>query len=446
MTLLTIQPGAALNGSAAVPGDKSISHRAALFAALAQGESRIENFLQSGVTDAMLRCLDGFGVSWDWQDGALLVQGAGLTGWRTPAAPLDCGNSATTLRLVSGAAAAAGLETCLDGSAGLRRRPMERILTPLRRLGVAVDAAAGDCTPLNLHARPAGQNLRAAALTLPVASAQVKSCLLLAALAADGPVTIIEPSLSRDHSERMLRAQGVDVRGQSVQDGWAVTLTPPAQALAPLQMPIPGDFSAAAFLLVAALITPDACVRLPGVELNPTRTGLLEALLEMGADIRIENRRELGGEPVGDLVARASQLRGGQVSGQRVVDMIDEFPIFAVAAAYAQGDTRVSDAQELRYKESDRIHLLCGELAAQGAQVDEAADGFVIHGRGGLPGGAQADPHGDHRLAMSLAVAGLASRQPIAVGNSAIIGESFPGFSAALRQLGARLIEEPALD
>ncbi|NCU21708.1 3-phosphoshikimate 1-carboxyvinyltransferase, partial [Candidatus Falkowbacteria bacterium] len=300
--------------------------------------------------------------------------------------------------------------------------------------------------PLDLGARPAGERLHAARLALPVASAQVKSCLLLAGLAADGPVEISEPSLSRDHSERMLRAQGVDIQGQPApQGGWAVRILPPSAPLAPLNLSIPGDFSAAAFLLVAALISPDSEISLPGVELNPTRTGLLETLLEMGADISVSRTRQQGGEPVGDLTARTSRLHGGRVSGQRVVDMIDEFPILGVAAAFAEGDTQVSDAQELRYKESDRIHLLCSELNAQGAQVEEAPDGFTIHGRGRLPGGALADPHGDHRLAMSLAVAGLAAQAPIAVSDSAIIAESFPEFSAVLSALGAQLEVEHAV-
>ncbi len=446
MSVLHIQPGARLNGTALVPGDKSISHRAALFAALAQGESRIQNFLQSGVTAAMLRGLSGVGVPWSIQGETLRVQGQGLAAWLSPTQALDCGNSATTLRLLSGAVAAAGVSARLDGSAGLRRRPMGRIIEPLRALGVSIQAAAGDCAPLDLGARPAGERLHAARLALPVASAQVKSCLLLAGLAADGPVEISEPSLSRDHSERMLRAQGVDIQGQPApQGGWAVRILPPSAPLAPLNLSIPGDFSAAAFLLVAALISPDSEISLPGVELNPTRTGLLETLLEMGADISVSRTRQQGGEPVGDLTARTSRLHGGRVSGQRVVDMIDEFPILGVAAAFAEGDTQVSDAQELRYKESDRIHLLCSELNAQGAQVEEAPDGFTIHGRGRLPGGALADPHGDHRLAMSLAVAGLAAQAPIAVSDSAIIAESFPEFSAVLSALGAQLEVEHAV-
>lgn len=441
MTSLFVHSGSALNGTARAPGDKSISHRAALFAGLAQGESVIENFLQSGVTRAMLNALSGLGIAWSWQDERLVVQGQGLSAWHSPTDALNCGNSATTLRLLAGAVAAAGVPARLDGSDGLRRRPMGRIVTPLRQLGVPIHAAEGDCAPLDLAERLRSQPLKAARLALPVASAQVKSCLLLAGLAADGPVEIIEPSQSRDHSERMLRAMGVPLSTGPADtgDGWAVRMTPPTQPLSPLRMSIPGDFSAAAFLIVAALITPESQLTLQGVNLNPTRTGLLETLLEMGADIQVENRREQAGEPVGDLTVRSSRLSAGAVSGARVVDMIDEFPIFAVAAAYAHGVTRVSGAEELRYKESDRIRSLCQELLAQGVDIREAQDGFTIQGDGCVPGGKTAQPHGDHRLAMSLAVCGLASQAPIHVAGSQIIAESFPAFSAELRRLGADL-------
>ena len=440
MSSLMVHPGSALNGAAAVPGDKSISHRAALFAGLAQGESVIENFLQSGVTRAMLNALSGLGIAWSWQDARLVVQGQGLPAWHSPTDALNCGNSATTLRLLAGAVAAAGVAARLDGSDGLRRRPMGRIVAPLRQLGVSIQAAEGDCAPLELAERPHFQRLKAARLLLPVASAQVKSCLLLAGLAAEGPVGIIEPSQSRDHSERMLRAMGVPLSaGPAAAGGWAVCVTPPEEPLRPLHMAIPGDFSAAAFLIVAALITPESQLTLQGVNLNPTRTGLLETLLEMGADIQVDRRREQAGEPVGDLTVRSSRLSAGAVSGARVVDMIDEFPIFAVAAAYAHGVTRVSGAEELRYKESDRIHSLCQELLAQGVDIREAQDGFTIQGSGRVPGSRTAQTHGDHRLAMALAVCGLASQAPICVAGSEIVAESFPGFGAELRRLGADL-------
>ena len=440
---LKITPGRPLRGEVTLPGDKSLSHRAALFAALAEGESRIENFLVSGVTRAMLNALTALGVVWQLDGTTLTVQGHGLGGLRPPAAPLDCGNSATTLRLLAGALAAAGIPAVLDGSAGLRRRPMDRIIEPLRRMGVAIESAEGGCAPLRLAGRPAGQKLQAVDYRLPVASAQVKTCLLLAALAAEGPTRLVEPSHSRDHSERMLASQGAGLAAASLPDGAAVTLTPPVQALTPLRAAIPGDFSAAAFLMVAALITPGSAVTLYNVGLNPTRTGLLEALREMGGQIDVLNPRQASGEPVSDLRVQASPLRAGTVSGSRVVDMIDEFPVFAAAAAFAAGQTVVCDALELRFKESDRIGALARELSAQGVVMSEQPDGFTIQGQGLPPGGAVTDPHGDHRLAMSLAVLGLGARQPVTVHHAEIMAESFPEFAQILQGLGAQIEEVP---
>jgi 3-phosphoshikimate 1-carboxyvinyltransferase len=267
----------------------------------------------------------------------------------------------------------------------------------------------------------------------------VKTCLLLAALGADGPSSLLEPALSRDHTERMLAAMGVDIETSQEAHGWLVALRPPTGDLRPLQMQIPGDFSAAAFLIVAAAITPGSHITLRNLGLNPTRTGLLATLREMGADIRVSHRAGQSGEPVGDLEVRYAALHGAQVGGERAVAMIDEFPAFAIAAACARGRTEVSQAEELRRKESDRIQAICQELRAQGVQVEEKADGFVIEGNGRLPGGAIASPHGDHRLAMALAVAGLAAQNPIGVENAEITQESFPGFADCLRALGAEI-------
>lgn len=437
---LTITPGQPLRGSLNVPGDKSLSHRAALFAALAQGESRVENFLVSGVTEAMLRALTALGVSWELREQVLLVKGGGLDGLRAPAAPLDCGNSATTLRLLAGAVAAAGIPAVLDGSPGLRRRPMDRIAVPLRQMGVEVVAAQGGGAPLVIGARPAGQKLRAVQYEMPVASAQVKSCLLLAGLAADGPLSVSEPALSRDHTERMLRGMGVQVENRPLPGGsYCASLVPPRAALRPLAGELPGDLSAAAFLIVAALIVPGSELTLRGVGLNPTRTGLLDVLQAMGGDIRISNRRETLGEPLGDLRVRHSRLRGAAVAGELVVRMIDEFPAFAAAAVFADSPSRVSDAAELRHKESDRIAALCSELRAVGAQAEETPDGFILSG-GGARGG-QVDPHGDHRLAMALAVTGLAAQGPLSVTGAEITRESFPDFAGVLRRLGAQASE-----
>jgi 3-phosphoshikimate 1-carboxyvinyltransferase len=449
-------------GDLALPGDKSLSHRAALFAALAQGESVIDNFLVSGVTRAMLDALTRLGVAWRLEGRRLTVQGVGLRpavegdGLVKSGVTLDCGNSATTLRLLAGALAAWGTAAVLDGSTGLRRRPMRRIVEPLQSMGVNIEATAG-CAPL--HLRPSAMPLRALRYAMPVASAQVKSCLLLAALAAGAETVIEEPGPSRDHTERMLRAMGVDVTngqlsasgdqlleisGQSsaVSGRFVTRLMPPHPlALAPLRMTLPGDMSAAAFLIVAALVTPGSQVTLRGVGLNPTRSGLIEALVEMGADILIANQGEQGGEPVGDLTVRHSVMHGAHVKGERVVRMIDEFPAFAVAAAYAQGRTVVADAEELRNKESDRITALGGELRALGVAFDETTDGFIVEGGSPVRGGA-VQPHGDHRLAMSLAVAGLAAAAPVSVAQAAIIHESFPDFVAVLGAFGAQVRQD----
>ncbi len=435
---LIVYPGNPLRGEAHVPGDKSISHRAALLAAMAQGESQIENFLDSGVTRAMLNALTALGVAWQLEGTRLQVRSPGWRNWQAPAEPLFCGNSATTLRLLAGALAAAGIPAVLDGTPGLRRRPMERIVEPLRAMGVPITAAEGGGAPLRLDARPDGTPLRGMRHILPVASAQVKTCLLLAGLAADAPVEIIEPTLSRDHTERMFKGMGMALEASRLPDGRSrVCLHPPSQPLPPLHGTIPGDVSAAAFLLVAALIVPGSDVRIRGIGLNPTRTGLLEVLREMGAEMEIENPRTVFGEPVGDVRVRASILQAGRVQGERVVAMIDEFPAFAAAALYAQGISTVHDAQELRYKESDRIAALVQEVRALGATAEEHPDGFTLHGNS-VKGGT-VHPHGDHRLAMALAVAGLAASREVTIEQAEIIAESFPTFISTLQGLGAHL-------
>ncbi len=442
---LTVTPGNPLSGEVAVPGDKSISHRTALFAALAKGESRIQGFLVSGVTESMLDSLTDLGVPWQLSENTLVVTGHGLAGLMPPVEPIDCGNSATTLRLLAGALAAAGLPAVLGGSPGLRRRPMARIVGPLQAMGAAIEAALTGGAPLTLAGRPPTQKLRSTTLSLPVASAQVKTCLLLAALAADGPVCLTEPTLSRDHSERLLRSMGVNIETFEGRDGtgpW-LRIHPPAPgaSLSPLCLAIPGDFSAAAFLLVAALVTPGSELLLKGVGLNPTRTGLLAVLQAMGADIQVQNLTEISSEPAGDLRVRASRLNGASVSGAQVVEMIDEFPIFAVAAAFARGRTQVRDAADLRYKESDRIQAICAALGALGVQAHETPDGFDILGTGSVGGGASLDSQGDHRLAMALAVAGLAAQRPVEIENAGILAESYPGFPSVLRSLGADIVE-----
>lgn len=435
-----------LSGRFSLPGDKSLSHRAALFAALADGMSRIDNFLVSGVTTAMLNALTALGVRWKLSGTSLLVQGHGLEGLQAASAQkaeparIDCGNSATTMRLLAGAIAAAGVPAILDGSAGLRKRPMGRIVEPLQAMGVPIQASPQGTAPLSLGSRPVKQLLQGIDYVLPVASAQVKSALLLAALAGGAPSTLREPGPSRDHTERMLLAMGVKVEQWiEVDDNpvFAVRLSPPRDMqLKPLRMRLPCDISSAAFLIVAALITPGSEITIQGVGLNPTRTGLIDALKEMAADIEVIPRPEQGGEPTGDLIVRHSNLVGGEIHGDLVVRMIDEFPAFSIAAAYAKGTTVVTDAQELRYKESDRISALCTELRTLGVEVRETPDGFVLRGGKPLRSGI-VDPHGDHRLAMSLAIAGLGAAGTVRVQGANIIHESFPEFVPILKELGA---------
>lgn len=442
MSRLTVFSGQPLRGEITLPGDKSISHRAALLAAMADGESRVDHFLDSGVTRALLNALRQLGVDWQIEGETLTVLGQN---WRTPAQALDCGNSATTLRLLAGALAARNTAAVLDGSAGLRRRPMGRILQPLQAMGVPVRSADDEHAPLFIEPRPAGQPLRSLTHRLSVASAQVKSCLLLAGLAADGPVTVIEPHRSRDHSERLLGALGVTIESSPVENGWGVTVQPLQKDLPPFHLAIPGDVSAAAFWAVAASITPASQICLRGVGLNPGRIGLLEALQAMGGRIEIIPQGEQGGEPVGDVIVSHARLCGIEISGERVTAMIDEFPVFAVAAACAEGITRVREAEELRHKESDRIRAVCEMLQALGARVEEHPDGFTVYGQGDLRGGAVVSAAGDHRIAMSAAVAGLAAAQPVTVQGAEIMAESYPQFADTLQALGGKIRVEADL-
>ena len=453
-----VMPGSSLHGEVgtqgllSLPGDKSISHRAALFAALADGQSEINNFLVSGVTSAMLNALTKIGVEWEIAGEILRIDGIGVGNTPREASKLreslliNCGNSATTLRLLAGALAAMGIPAILDGTAGLRRRPMDRIVKPLQQMGVGIEATNG-CAPL--HLKQSTMPLQPIDYMPQTASAQVKSCILLAALAANGKTTIREPGPSRDHTERMLRSMGIEVvtrtdllpdcrdGNRSVEYISEVKAKPPV-SLNPLKMKIPGDFSAAAFLIVAGLICPGSKITIRGVGLNPTRTGLLDALERMGANLRIDNVLEQSDEPIGDIHIQSSNLRGIEVNGSLVVRMIDEFPIFAVAASYAEGRTIVSEARELRYKESDRISSLCRELKIIGATVSEKPDGFIIDGREKLEGG-KVEPHGDHRLAMALSVAGLNAQRPVSVVDPDIVAESFPEFYKIMEWLGANL-------
>jgi 3-phosphoshikimate 1-carboxyvinyltransferase len=422
MSARTVSPARRLRGTIAVPGDKSISHRAAMFNALADGEAVVENFLPGEDCLSTLSVLERLGASCELStDGdrpLLRVKGAGIDGLREPGDVLDCGNSGTTMRLMSGVLAGQAFMSVLTGDESLRGRPMARVTEPLRQMGAHIDGRdGGRLAPLAIR----GGGLHGISFRMPVHSAQVKSAVLLAGMYAEGETTVEEPAATRDHTERMLAAMGARI----TREGPAVRITPGARLQAtPLR--VPNDISSAAFWMVAAAVHPDAELRLTGVGLNPTRTGIIDTLRAMGADLSIEEERVVGGEPVGDLVVRSSRLEGTLVEGELALRLMDEAPALAVAAAFAHGTTVVRDAEELRVKESDRIATVVSQLAALGAGIEERDDGFVVEG-GGLRGG-EARSFNDHRLAMALAVAGLVSREPVTVEDADAVAVSYPSF------------------
>lgn len=419
-----------LQGSTGVPSDKSITHRALILGAVGEGESRIRQPSPAGDCRATLRCIQALGAEARRGDGGeLRVQGLGLRGLREPADALDCGRSGTTMRLLAGLLAGQEGLFVLRGDPQLHRRPMGRIVQPLRDAGATVlGQADGRFPPLVIQ----GGQLRGVHHTLPVASAQVKSCLLLAGLLAEGTTVVRSPEVSRDHTERMLRGMGASLIGE----GLEVAVQGPATSLAPLDLTVPGDFSSAAFLLVAACLVEASAVVLEGVGLNPTRTGLLDVLRRMGAEVEAQEGGAAGGEPVGDLIVHSGPLRGVNVGGAAIPLLIDELPVLAVAATQAEGETVVRDAEDLRHKESDRIATTVRELQKLGAHIEERPDGFVVEGPTRLRGTA-VDSHGDHRLAMALAVAGLVADGETTVANFDCVGDSFPGFEEVLERLAA---------
>jgi 3-phosphoshikimate 1-carboxyvinyltransferase len=425
-TLLISPASSGVRGEVTLPGDKSISHRAVIFAAIAQGESRIRNFSGGGDNRSTLGALQTLGVEITQTGTEVLVQGHGWNGLRAPDEPLDCGNSGTTMRLLSGLLAGRPFASRLDGDASLRRRPMGRVIMPLRQMGADIVSEGGENrAPLRIN----GQSLHGIAYRSPVASAQVKSALVLAGLQARGRTRVWEPLRSRDHTERLLPAFG----GRLEVNGTEVTLEG-EQELHACDVEVPGDLSSAAFFIGAALVAPGSELHVRGVGLNPTRTGVLDIFQAMGGSITTLNPRAVCGEPVGDLLVRTSTLRGIELNGELVVRAIDEVPIIAVVAAFAQGTTVIRGAQELRVKESDRLRALATGLLALGARVTEFPDGLVIAGDGGLQGG-RVQSYGDHRIAMALTVAGLAGTREIVLEGVSCVDISFPGFYSRLRDL-----------
>ena len=428
-------PAKGLRGEVVVPGDKSISHRAVILGSLAEAATTISGFLTAEDCLNTARACQQMGVQIEGLGGTeLVVHGLGLHGLRAPAEALDLGNSGTGLRLLMGVVAGQDFTTTLTGDESLRRRPMDRIAQPLGQMGIRVEGQGPRRAP---PVTVFGGGPQPTTYHTPMASAQVKSAVLLAGLYAPGTTTVIEPAKSRDHTERMLAAFGAQVCVEGLQV--SVRGQPDLYAT---EVAVSGDFSAAAFLLVAALLVPDSEVTVRGVLLNPTRAALLAILQRMRADLQVSNQREVGGEPVGDITARTSQLTATEVSGDEIPRMLDEVPILALAATQAEGRTIIGDAEELRVKESDRLATTAEMLSAFGATVEERPDGLVIDGPAALHGATVASHH-DHRIAMTAAVAGLVADRETTITNAPqYIETSFPGFADTIGSLGAVVAED----
>jgi 3-phosphoshikimate 1-carboxyvinyltransferase len=435
---LRAHPATVLRGMTGIPGDKSVSHRALLLGAMAVGASRITGLLEGADVLATAAALDALGVDFERHgDGLWEVRGVGIGGLAEAERVLDLGNSGTGARLLLGLLAGHPFPTFLTGDDSLRSRPMGRVITPLQAMGARFIARGGDRLPLAVIGTTELLPMRYA---LPVASAQVKSAVLLAGLHAAGRTTVVEPMPSRDHTERLLRHFGAEFEVTDQEDGTRAVSVLGQPELAATTIVVPGDFSSAAFPLVAATLAEGSSVRLEGVGINPLRTGLLDCLEEMGARIRIEPHPEPSGEPIADLLIETGTLAGIEVPPERAPRMIDEYPILAVAAAYATGSTRMRGLAELRVKESDRLRAIADGLGACGVAVEVGTEDLVIHGCGGPPpGGARIEAHHDHRIAMSFLVLGSLAQAPVSVAGAETIDTSFPGFAALMNDIGARI-------
>ncbi|CAN5177417.1 3-phosphoshikimate 1-carboxyvinyltransferase [soil metagenome] len=437
---MTFRAAPPLSGRVTVPGDKSISHRSLMLSALAVGESRVEGLLEGEDVLATAAAMRAMGAAIVRDDhGTWHIHGVGVGGLMQPATALDMGNSGTSTRLLMGLIASHAITATFVGDASLSKRPMGRVIDPLSQMGAAFTASPGGRLPLTMRGLCPAVPI---AYRLPVASAQVKSAVLLAGLNTPGITRIIEPIATRDHSERMLRGFGAQIGVEVEADGTRIISLVGESELTPQHIIVPGDPSSAAFPIVAALITPGSDIIVTNVGINPTRAGLFQVLQAMGADLTLTNRREVGGEPVADIVARHSILTGIDVPPDVAPSMIDEFPILFIAAAMAQGVTRTSGLDELRVKESDRLALMANGLARLGVPVEEQPDGLIITGTGGapLPGGNSPPVIAaalDHRIAMSFAVAGLATQGGLIVDDMRPVATSFPGFVGLLQALGA---------
>ncbi|AIL60606.1 bifunctional prephenate dehydrogenase/3-phosphoshikimate 1-carboxyvinyltransferase [Pseudomonas alkylphenolica] len=426
-------PGGQLSGRIRVPGDKSISHRSIMLGSLAEGTTEVEGFLEGEDALATLQAFRDMGVVIEGpHHGRVTIHGVGLNGLQPPPGPIYLGNSGTSMRLLSGLLAAQPFDTVLTGDASLSKRPMNRVANPLREMGAVIETAAEGRPPMTIRG---GHVLKALTYTLPMASAQVKSCLLLAGLYAEGKTTVTEPAPTRDHTERMLRGFGysvnVDGPTASLESGGKLTAT---------HIEVPADISSAAFFLVAASIAEGSELVLEHVGINPTRTGVIDILKLMGGDITLENQREVGGEPVADLRVRGARLKGIEIPEHLVPLAIDEFPVLFVAAACAEGRTVLRGAEELRVKESDRIQVMADGLLTLGVKCEPTPDGIIIDG--GPIGGGEVHGHGDHRIAMAFSVASLRASAPIRIHDCANVATSFPNFLALCAEVGIRVAEE----
>jgi 3-phosphoshikimate 1-carboxyvinyltransferase len=435
MTSLTITPGRPLKGTISIPGDKSLTHRAIMLTALAEGTSTISGYCRGEDCLNTMRAFQSLGIPITHTPTQLTVRGKGFWGLAEPSAPIDCGNSGTGIRLLTGLLAGQDFFSVLTGDESIRRRPMGRVVKPLREMGAVIGGRkGGELAPLAIT----GSGLHGINYTSPVASAQMKSSLLLAGLYADGKTRYKEPSLSRDHTERMFQFFGIPLMRE---EETLVLQGRPSVGWQGVQITIPGDFSAAAFFIVGATIVPGSDITIRHVGMNPTRTGLIDVMKKMGADIEVLALREEAGEPVGDLRVKAAPLKGVTIGSELIPKTIDEFPVLCVAAAVADGETVISGAEELRVKESDRIATMSSELRAMGARIEEHPDGMFIRGlgqggeNGRLLAASSAQSHGDHRVAMSLAIGGLTAERSMTITDTSCVDTSFPNFEEALAQL-----------
>jgi 3-phosphoshikimate 1-carboxyvinyltransferase len=422
-----VQPGGSLNGEIRVPGDKSVSHRSIMLGSLAEGVTRISGFLEGEDSLATLQAFRDMGVRIEGPvDGKVTVHGVGMHGLQSPSKPLDLGNSGTSMRLLSGLLAGQGIDVTLVGDASLSSRPMRRVTEPLAMMCAAIDTTEKGTAPL--HIKPV-EKLEPLHYDMPMASAQVKSCILLAGLYAEGQTCVTEPAPTRDHTERMLRGFGYSVQTNGnrvcLEGGGKLTAT---------ELDVPADISSAAFFLVGASIAENADLTIRHVGMNPTRIGVINILREMGASIEVLNETEVGGEPVADLRVRSAKLSGIRIPEEQVPLAIDEFPVLFVAAACAEGKTVLTGAEELRVKESDRIQVMADGLQALGVDAEPTPDGMVI--RQSSIGGGQVDSHGDHRIAMAFTIAALRASGEITIDDCANVNTSFPGFTDLVNSIG----------